>query len=185
MASHCRKARDPLCRTDGLASVSWYKLNIPYLKCLGQEAFGEEEEAQLDYFQIYNVKSLGQEPRLHKIHLHFRKHLYIVGRHFIQCFQYVFWLQPVTGGQVRNFPLKTLCQHNVFRFGSISDFRLWDWGCLTYNRYFPQPHSRGRRSLLMLMKVWRYQIALGIGSSGYQDRGKQAELLPGWGTLMQ
>lgn len=126
MASHCREARDPLRRTDGLASVSWYKLNIPYPKCLGQEAFGEEEEAQLDYFQIYNVKSLGQEPRLHKIHLHFRKHLYIVGRHCIQCFQYVFQLQPVTGGQVWNFPRKTLCQHNVFRFGSISDFRLWD-----------------------------------------------------------
>lgn len=89
MASHCRKARDPLRRTDGLPSVSWYKLNIPYLKCLGQEAFGEEE-AQLDYFQIYDVKSLGQESRLHKIHLHFRKHLCIVRRHFIQCFQYVF-----------------------------------------------------------------------------------------------
>lgn len=74
--------------------------------------------------------------------------------------------------------LKTLCQHNVFRFGSISDFRLWDWGCLTYSRYYLQSPSGSSRALLMLMKVWRYQIEV-------PELGKQAELLRGWGALTQ
>lgn len=38
--------------------VNQNKLSIFYLKCLGQEVFGEEEvESQLEYFQIHNVKS--------------------------------------------------------------------------------------------------------------------------------